>query len=121
MSGNGKRILVVDDELGFHDLFRYVLEPAGFTVRTAVDGEEALKEAREHAYDIIFSDVHMPRLSGPEFLQEMKKITGMGVVVNTSFNRNREPMVCSPLDAISCFYGSGIDCLVMGNYVLEKK
>lgn len=55
-----------------------------------------------------------------QLLLQMKQITGMGVVLNTSFNRNREPMVCSPLDAISCFYGSGLDCLVMGNFVMEK-
>ena len=42
------------------------------------------------------------------------------MLVNTSFNGFQEPIVCSPRDAIRVFYGSGIDMLVFGQFVLTK-
>ena len=59
----------------------------------------------------------------PDFhrvLEEFEKLTGVGVLVNTSFNVRGEPIVCSPLDAYRCFMRSDIDVLVMENCVLEK-
>jgi carbamoyltransferase len=53
-------------------------------------------------------------------LKRMKQATGMGVLVNTSFNGFREPVVCSPRDAIRVFYGTGLDMLVMGRFMLTK-
>jgi len=41
-------------------------------------------------------------------------------VLNTSFNVKGEPIVCSPTDALRCFYGSGMDALAIGNFLLEK-
>jgi carbamoyltransferase len=46
--------------------------------------------------------------------------TGCPVLVNTSFNGFREPIVCSPRDAVRVFFGTGIDVLVMGQFVLTK-
>ena len=54
-------------------------------------------------------------------IQEFKKLTGYGVVVNTSFNVRGEPIVCSPEDAYRCFMRTEIDYLVLGDYVLDKK
>jgi carbamoyltransferase len=42
------------------------------------------------------------------------------VLVNTSFNAFSEPIVCTPRDAVRVFYGSGLDTLVLGNFVLRK-
>ena len=50
-----------------------------------------------------------------------KKLTGYGVIVNTSFNVRGEPMVCSPEDAYRCFMRTEMDYLVMGNYMLDKR
>ena len=47
--------------------------------------------------------------------------TGSPFVINTSFNVNGEPMVCSPLDAVRCFYSSGLDALALGNFFLTKQ
>lgn len=55
-----------------------------------------------------------------KLLQHLKQLNGHGVVLNTSFNRNNEPIVHSPIDAVSAFYGCGMDVLVIGNYVLDK-
>lgn len=48
------------------------------------------------------------------------KKTGIPTIINTSFNVRGEPIVCSPRDAFNCFMNTNIDCLVMGNFVLEK-
>ena len=47
--------------------------------------------------------------------------TGYPILINTSFNIRGEPIVCSPNDAISCFMGTNIDILCIGNYILDKK
>jgi carbamoyltransferase len=46
--------------------------------------------------------------------------TGVPMVLNTSFNDKGEPIVCSPEDALRTYFGTGIDALVIGDYVLEK-
>jgi len=53
-------------------------------------------------------------------IKEFESITGLPLVLNTSFNLNREPIVCAPEEAVSCFKRSQMDCLVLGNYVTEK-
>jgi carbamoyltransferase len=54
------------------------------------------------------------------YLQRLKDEIGCGVTLNTSFNRKDEPIVNTPRDAIATFYGSGLDALVIGNYVVTK-
>ena len=56
-----------------------------------------------------------------KLLKEFEKIAGVPIVINTSFNVNGEPMVLSPKDAIRCFMTTGIDCLIMGDFILIKK
>ncbi|MCX5713872.1 MAG: carbamoyltransferase, partial [Candidatus Omnitrophica bacterium] len=48
------------------------------------------------------------------------KRTGYPIVLNTSFNVRGEPIICSPQEAIRCFYSNGLDALVMGNFILNK-
>ena len=52
-------------------------------------------------------------------LSNVKKLTGRGVVLNTSFNIHGEPMVCSPKDAIDTLKRTKNDYLVMGNYLVR--
>ncbi|MCB9850923.1 MAG: carbamoyltransferase [Phycisphaerales bacterium] len=49
------------------------------------------------------------------------KRTGVPVVINTSFNVRGEPIVCTPQDAINTFVNTGIDAIVIGNYVVTEK
>lgn len=56
-----------------------------------------------------------------QLIQEFKKLTGYGVIVNTSFNVRGEPIVCTPEDAYRCFMRTEMDYLVMGNFLLDKK
>lgn len=56
-----------------------------------------------------------------KLINEFKKITGYGVIINTSFNVRGEPIVCTPDDAYRCFMRTDIDFLVMENFVFDKK
>lgn len=55
-----------------------------------------------------------------QLLTEFKKRTGVPVLVNTSFNTLGKPIVCTPRDAIECFWGSPFDALVIGSFLVEK-
>jgi len=55
-----------------------------------------------------------------ELIEEFRRLTGIPVVLNTSFNLNGEPIVCSPQDALRTFFSSGLDALIMGNCLVEK-
>jgi two-component system chemotaxis sensor kinase CheA len=62
--GAGKRILVVEDSITSRMLIKGLLESAGYSVKTAVDGAEALTCARSEDFDLVVSDVDMPRMNG---------------------------------------------------------
>lgn len=53
-------------------------------------------------------------------IEEFYKLTNVPILLNTSFNVKGEPIVCTPVDAIRCFYSSGIDILVLNNFVIYK-
>lgn len=53
-------------------------------------------------------------------LQAFKEKTGCPVIINTSFNVRGEPIVCSPEDAFTCFMNTGMDVLVMENFIVLK-
>ena len=53
-------------------------------------------------------------------INDFYKKTGVPILLNTSFNLNGEPIVCSPTDAIRTFYSCGLDILVMGNFIVYK-
>ncbi len=53
-------------------------------------------------------------------LRRVGELTGVPVVLNTSFNIRGEPIVATPEDALRCFFSTGIDDLVMGSYLVTK-
>jgi len=55
-----------------------------------------------------------------DLIKEFERLTGCGVVVNTSFNVRGEPIVCTPADAYRCFMRTNIDYLVLGPFLLDK-
>jgi carbamoyltransferase len=56
-----------------------------------------------------------------DLLKAFKAKTGVPVLVNTSFNTLGKPIVCSPRDAVECFWTSPFDALIIGSYLIEKK
>jgi len=70
---NVRQILVVDDSLTVREIERKLLERHGFQVDVAVDGMEGWNAARLGQYDLIVSDVDMPRMNGIDFIKRLRQ------------------------------------------------
>ena len=68
------RILVVDDEIQIAQLLAGVLESEGYKVEYALDGEEAVGRLEEQEYDLLLTDLRMPRMGGMELIEEARRI-----------------------------------------------
>ena len=68
------RILIVDDELVIRSLLSEMLSEEGYSVATAEDGKRGLEYVNEGQVDLVISDIHMPVMSGPELVVELRKI-----------------------------------------------
>jgi len=55
-----------------------------------------------------------------QLIECFRGLTGVPGVLNTSFNVKDEPIVCTPRDAVRCFFGTGMDALAIGDCILEK-
>ena len=55
-----------------------------------------------------------------DLIKEFGKLSGIPILINTSFNIRGEPIVCSPEDAYRCMMGTGIDLLVMGKFLIKR-
>jgi carbamoyltransferase len=80
-----------------------------FPAITHVDGSSRIQTVREDQNKRYYT-----------LMKEIQKINGHPIVLDTSFNDNGEPIVCTPKDALRCFFSTGIDVLVIGNYVVRK-
>ena len=69
-------ILLVDDEPHYLMLLGDYLRNQGWSVQTAENGEEALGRLKEHAFDIVISDIYMPILNGIDLQKGMRRIPG---------------------------------------------
>jgi two-component system, NtrC family, response regulator PilR len=68
------KALIVDDEASIRDILVGFFESFGFEAVAAADGEEALKLYSDQTFDIVISDMMMPKMTGMELLQEIKQI-----------------------------------------------
>ena len=66
-----RQVLVVDDEDDVCVLMKFILEPLGYSVYTAVDGEEALRLLQEQQVAVVLVDLLMPGMSGRKFLERI--------------------------------------------------
>jgi len=66
---------------------------------------------------LVEKDLH-PRYHA--LISEFEKLTGVGVLLNTSFNVKGEPIVCTARDALRTFWSTGMDALILGDYIVEK-
>lgn len=73
LRGRGERILLVEDNGDIRRLVKEFLESSGYTVKEAKDGEEALFVLREDHFDVIITDLVMPKKSGKELYLEVRK------------------------------------------------
>jgi carbamoyltransferase len=118
-------VVCEDDALKYFDCDSPIPEPTDFMLMvypvrpemrkkipavTHVDGSGRLQSIRRSQntryYDLI---------------KEFGKLSGIPILINTSFNIRGEPIVCTPHDAYRCMMGTGIDYLVMGNFLVARK
>jgi CheY-like chemotaxis protein len=67
------RILIVDDEAPIRDSLQEILESEGFEVELAGDGLQALQILTDSEFDLVLSDIKMPRMDGMELLTHLAK------------------------------------------------
>ena len=109
VKGN-KRIEMSDDEKKLFGIDKLNIKRSDIPAVTHVDYSARVQSVSPNTNPAYYA-----------LISSFKKITGCPVIVNTSFNVRGEPIVCYPEDAFRCFMGTEIDCLVIGNYFLEKK
>lgn len=76
---------------------------------THCDGSSRLQTINKDIHGLLF-----------DVIEEFEKISGIPIMINTSFNDNNEPIVCNPQDAYNCFMKTDLDFLIMGNYIVSK-
>jgi carbamoyltransferase len=92
--------------------FAYAVRPEkrnAIPAATHVDGTARLQTVNRRTHPLYW-----------RLLKEFANLTGVPVLVNTSFNEN-EPIVCRPEEAIECFLRTKMDVLALGNFLVEKK
>ena len=75
-----RRVLVVDDSITVRELERQLLESRGYLVDTAVDGVDGWNAVRTAHYDLVVSDVDMPRMDGIQLVRQIKADTRLGKI-----------------------------------------
>jgi two-component system response regulator VicR len=77
------KILLVDDDRDLVDMLRYIFQREGYTIITAYDGEVALRAFKAESPDLIVLDLSMPKRSGFQVLQEIRRMSKVPVIVLT--------------------------------------
>ncbi len=67
------RILVVDDSISTREIEKSILESYGYEVETAKDGAEGLEKCRQFQYDLVVTDIEMPRMNGFDLTQNLRR------------------------------------------------
>ncbi len=76
-----EKILVVDDEQSLRDVLSIMLKRAGYTVTMATDGEEAVELLNKEIFDLVITDLKMPKVDGMEVLKAVKSTSPETVVL----------------------------------------
>jgi len=95
----GKRILLVEDMDIIRDVLSGFLESEGYQIEEARDGMEAIEKLNEKPFDVVITDIKMPRMDGISLLKEVRQFhPGTDVIVITAYN-NRSPQTTLRLGA----------------------
>jgi len=77
---------------------------------THVDGSGRLQTIRRHQNPLYY-----------DLIKEFGELSGIPIIINTSFNIRGEPIVCTPYDAYKCMMGTGIDYLIMDKFLIKRE
>ena len=92
-SDTNKRILIVDDSITVREVERNLLQSKGYQVEVAVDGMDGWNAARSNEYDLIVSDIDMPRMNGFEFVSKMKndeRVSNIPIIIVSYKDREED-------------------------------
>lgn len=84
------KILIADDEPQILRVLRTALSTQGYTVRTAVNGIEALESYRAWHPDLVITDLAMPQMNGVELCRELRVISQVPIIVLSVRNQDRQ-------------------------------
>ncbi len=116
------RILLIEDDKFLRRACEAGLKKRGFTVLTAADGEEGLRQARSERPDLILLDMLMPRLSGTEALEQLKKdelTRHIPVVVLSNSSLESDRQKARELGAIGYLIKSSLSLRELGDKVTD--
>jgi len=88
-----EKILVIDDEAGIRSSLKGILEDEGYSIKTVVTGEDALKLLKGQNFDLILLDIWLPQMNGIEILEKIKKMDENPQVVMISGHGSVETAV----------------------------
>lgn len=71
-----KKILICDDSNSMRQMVKFTLASAGYTVAEAADGQSGLQAARMQAFDLVITDLNMPKMSGLEMTSQLRTLPG---------------------------------------------
>jgi len=98
------KILVLDDEYIIRQLLREVLNDWGHQVTVVDNGYEAVKLAKNNSFDILFSDVHMPEITGLEVLTLIRKFDKKVTIVMMDSFPDSLSEIAKERGAITCIH-----------------
>jgi signal transduction histidine kinase/CheY-like chemotaxis protein len=107
LDGTGKRVILLDDEEELCKLLSRVFRNFNYDVFTTDDGSEALQKINDEKYDLIITDIQMPKMTGTEFLNNLSTINNKNIKVVVLTGRTKkedlkdydfDEFVCKPFD-----------------------
>ncbi len=117
-------VVCEDDALKYFDCDKPIPEPTDYMLMvypikekwrtkipavTHVDGSGRLQTIRREQNKLYY-----------DLIKEFGKLSKIPILINTSFNIRGEPIVCTPYNAYNCMMGTGIDYLIMGNFLIKR-
>ena len=95
-----KRVLAIDDDAPIREMLRDILSEMGFDVVVAGDGAEGLKEYKKAPFDLVVTDLLVPRLDGIRLAEEIRKIDAKAkILVITAITHSLEgDLKAAPID-----------------------
>ncbi len=118
-------VVCKDDALKYFDCDKPLPEPTDFMLVvyqikkrwhkripavTHVDGSGRLQTISRHQNPLYY-----------DLIKEFGKLSGIPILINTSFNIRGEPIICTPYDAYKCMMGTGIDYLIMDKFIIKRE
>ena len=119
---NDSRILLIEDDQFLRRACEVALKKRGFTMITAVDGEEGIRKAQSEIPNLILLDMLMPKLSGMDTLKELKKheaTRGIPVVILSNSSVDADIKKAKALGAIGYLVKASLSLQELADHVIS--